>query len=255
MTPLLRLLFCPLFCPLFCLFALASPGCWFVLVLLPWPAAAQTVYESQGGTGKVYSDRPSPGARAIDLKPLNVIESSSTSTPTANPPVEVPARSGVEEPAARYRSFAVVFPEAGGSVVANNAVFEVRVSIEPALQIARGHAFSLRFDGRPVPGRYTATEMIVPPEFFGDVALSGGQSHVVEVVVVDAAGAVFQSAPPVAFHSRFINVRRHPPPLPVVPKPVPSPVPAPMPTPARKPVPPVEEASGERGASAVMRRP
>jgi hypothetical protein len=205
---------------------------------------AQTVYESTGAGGRVYSDRPLPGGKPVDLKPINVIEAPPVRPPSAVP---TPAGAGVEpaesaeSAAVRYRNFAVVFPESGGSVVANNAVFEVRVSVDPPLQIARGHAFALRLDGRNVPGRYTATEMIVPPEFFRDMVLSGGQPHVVEVEIVDATGGVVLAAPPVSFHSRFVNVVRQPA---VVPKPRAVPKPAPL---------PVDERKAEKPAPEVMR--
>jgi hypothetical protein len=196
--------------------------------------AAQTVYESKSGQGKVYSDRPVPGGKPVELRPLNVIE-----------PVPVqasPAPASVDETrpgppsAPPYRSLAVVFPEAGGSVAANNATFEVRVSIDPPLQIARGHAFMLRMDGRGVPGRYTSTEMMIPPEFFGDVAPAGVQQHVIEAYVVDAQGGTLLSAAPVSFQTRFVTVLQRPHSLQPLPKPLPRPRPEPAPVPEPGPL-------------------
>ena len=46
----------------------------FGLLLGATTAAAQTVYETRGANGPVFSDKPQPGAKAIQLKPLNVIE-------------------------------------------------------------------------------------------------------------------------------------------------------------------------------------
>jgi hypothetical protein len=180
----------------------------FCGVVLLGTAVAQTVYESKGGQGKVYSDRPLPGGKPVDLKPLNVIEAT-TVTPAAPKAATEEAKPAVAA-ATAYRSLTVVFPEAGGSVAANNATFEVRVSIDPPLQIAKGHAFSLRLDGRTVPVRYTATEMMIPPEFFGDVIPAGAQQHVLEVSVVDAQGSSLLSAAPVSFQTRFVNVLQRP---------------------------------------------
>lgn len=92
----------------------------------------------------------------------------------------------------------------------NTGTFEIRVAIDPPLQIAAGHAFVLRIDGRSVPGRYTASEMMVPPEFFGDTLPAGAQQHVVEASVVDLAGATVISAPAVSFQTRFVNVLQRP---------------------------------------------
>lgn len=182
-----------------------------LLLLVPGLLPAQTVYESKGGQGKVYSDRPLPGGKAVELRPLTVIE------PLPVAPGGAPAYGGSsaaerEEKAAAstYQSLAIVFPEAGGSVAANQATFEVRLAIDPPLRVGDGHAFSLRLDGRAVPGRYTATEMMIPPEFFGDVAPAGVQHHVLEAYVVDAGGQRLLAAPPVEFQTRFVTILQRP---------------------------------------------
>jgi hypothetical protein len=177
------------------------------LLVASGTAWTQTVYESRGTQGKVYSDRPLPGSKAVELRPLTVIE------PVPVPPaVPVPAAESGTAAAkvAAYRTLTVVFPEAEGSVAANHATFEVRVAVDPPLQIGQGHAFALRLDGRPVPGRYTATEMMVPPEFFGNVAPAGVQRHVIEASIVDAGGQVLLVSPPVEFQTRFVTVLQRP---------------------------------------------
>lgn len=185
-------------------------------------ALAQTVYESKSGSGKVYSDRPLPGGKPVELKPLNVIEATPAPPPAAAPGAAAAGEAKAGPAPVPYQRFAVVFPEADGSVAANNATFEVRVSIDPPLQVARGHAFVLRMDGRAVPGRYTATEMMVPPEFFGDAIPAGAQRHVIEASVVDGQNAVLMTTPPVSFQTRFVNVLQRPHSLH---KPMPRPVP------------------------------
>lgn len=208
---------------------------------------AQTVYESKGSKGRVYSDQPAPGSKPVELPPLNVIEAVPVPPPAPKTGVEVAS------PAANvplYRSLAVVFPEAGGSVAANYATFEVRVSIDPPLLVGKGHAFSLRLDGRPVPGRFTATEMMVPPEFFGDAMPAGVQRHVLEVSVVDGQGATLLTSAPVDFQTRFVNVLQRPHRLPApYPSPYPSPYPAPVHKPASKPAPALEPLPDSRPAT------
>jgi hypothetical protein len=203
-------------------------------LLVACSASAQTVYESAGDQGKVYSDRPVPGGKPVDLRPLNVIDA---------PPVQKAVRPGQgtkdavkSYPAVpAYRRLSVVFPEASGSVAANYATFEVRVSVEPPLQIARGHALVFRMDGRNVPGRFTATEVMIPPEFFGDVAPAGVQQHVLEAYVIDAQGSTIVAATPVSFQTRFVNVLQRPHQL--APRPLTQPVSRPLPQ--NKPVEPV----------------
>lgn len=199
-------------------------------------APAQTVYESKGGQGKVYSDRPTPGARAVELRPLTVVEP----VPVAPAAAAEPARDGGRQRQAAapptYQSLRVVFPEEGGSVAANNASFEVRLAVDPPLRVEQGHAFALRLDGRPVPGRFTATEIMVPPEFFGNIPPSGVQRHVLEASIVDAGGQTLLTAPPVDFQTRFVTVLQRPHGL--RPRPAPPPAPVQPPAPALEPAPP-----------------
>ena len=201
-------------------------------------AMAQTVYESKGSKGRVFSDQPQPGSKPVQLPPLNVIEPVPIAPATPRPAVE---QTPPEARVFAYRQLAVVFPEANGSVAANNATFEVRVSIDPPLQVGMGHSFFLRLDGRAVPGRYTATEMMVPPEFFGDVAPAGVQRHVLEVSVIDGQGGTLLTAPPVDFQTRFVNNLQRPHRLP-------PPYPVPLHKPATKPAPVLEPLPGSRPA-------
>jgi hypothetical protein len=202
----------------------SSAGWVLAFLMAVGPVHAQTVYESKGSAGKVYSDRPLPGGKPVELKPLNVVDPVPVAPEAASPaPPPAPDRKDVT---VAYRSFSVVFPESGGSVAANTGTFEVRVAIDPPLQISRGHAFVLRLDGRDVPGRFTATEMMVPPEFFGDVRPAGAQQHVIEASVVDLQGGIVTSAAPVGFQTRFVNVLQRPHPLPGQ-RPLPKPVPRP----------------------------
>jgi hypothetical protein len=197
-------------------------------LLLAWGVLAQTVYESTGGQGKVYSDRPLPSGKPVDLQPLNVIEAPPAQN-TVRPRSDAQESVKAAPPAPTYRKLSVVFPEASGSVSANYATFEVRVSIEPPLQIDMGHALVFRMDGRNVPGRYTATEIMIPPEFFGDVAPAGVQQHVLQAFVVDGEGRMIVAATPVSFQTRFVNVLQRPHPLSQKPLPVPLPLPRPLP--------------------------
>jgi hypothetical protein len=200
-------------------------------LLLTSVVTAQTIYESSSGQGKVYSDRPTTGSKPVELRPLNVIEP--TQVAPASPKAPAAEEPKAAAPALAYRSLAVVFPEQGGSVAANTATFEVRVSIDPPLQIGKGHAFVLRLDGRTVGIRYTSTEMMVPPEFFGDVIPAGAQRHLLEVSVVDGQGSTVLAATPVDFQTRFVTQLQRPH-LPRVPatQPVFPPRPAPKPAPA-----------------------
>lgn len=227
-------------------------------------ASAQTVYESKGEHGRVFSDRPTTGSRPVELKPLNVVEpvpanaAASASSGVRN----TEAASGREERrgdgapraadrGAEYRSFAIVFPEPGGTVAANNATFEVRLASDPSLQVAQGHAFTMRLNGRPVPGRFTGKDLMIPPETFDNVAPAGVQRQVLEAFIVDGNGRVIATAAPVDFQTRFVTILQTPNlrPQPYVrPRPLP-PQQKPEPTPerpAREPATKATRPTGDR---------
>jgi len=170
-------------------------------------AQADTIYKSPGGSGPVYSDRPTPGGRAIDLPPPNIAQP---------PPRPVPAPRSTEAEkvpappqAEAYRSFRITQPEHMGSAAANTANFEVRVAVEPPLQTKFGHAFVISLNGRPVGKRYFFNEMLVPPEFFGDT-IEVNQHFRLEASIVDRDGKVLLTAKPVDFTMRHVPPRPGP---------------------------------------------
>ena len=110
---------------------------WFLAVISLLVAAgvlAQPVYESRDASGtRVFTDRPSSGGKPVDLKPLNVVEPIPVPPPSPAAPVAADQRQSAPAPA--YRSLSIVFPEPGGSVGINTATFEIRVAVDPPLQI------------------------------------------------------------------------------------------------------------------------
>ena len=188
-------------------------------------AQAQDVYVTDGKNGPLYSDRPLPGAREVALPPLNVAPSPAATPPPALPPVagDAPASRDAAPPA--YRSFAIVWPENEGSVLANTAVFEVRLAVDPPLRLGDGHAFAVRVNGRAVEQRFTASEFMIPPEFWGDTLPPPNQSMQLDARVVDGDGREIVSATPVRFYLRHATLYIPPRPPPRLP-PRPTPWPA-----------------------------
>lgn len=196
----------------------------FCLLLGMATASAQTVYETRGANGPVFSDKPQPGAKAVELRPLNVIDntvltggaSADKSAAQPSPRKAGGDKSGSEkgggdrDAAVAYRSFAIVFPENDGSVVANTAVFEVRVAAEPALRLSEGHAFSVSINGKPVGQRFTSTEFMIPPEFWGDQLPPPNQRIQLGAAIVDRNGVTVKEAPPIQFQLRHATLLQHP---------------------------------------------
>ena len=182
-------------------------------ILMPFSATALAdgVYVTHGENGPVFSDKPQPGAKQLTLRPLTVVEPIPVAK-TVAPTIEATQnnKAKTEEAAFEYRKFSVIFPENNGSVVANTAVFEVRVAIDPPLQLGEGHAFSVSLNGRPVGQRFTATEFMIPPEFWGDTLPPANQSMQLDASIVDADGQVLKKATPIRFFMRYATIMNHP---------------------------------------------
>ncbi len=203
-----------------------------VLLLQSAMPFAQGVYVTPGAKGPVFSDKPQAGAKEMTLQPLNVV------APPENRVTTPPAAAGkndsmkAEVAVPSYRSFAVVSPEDNGSVVANTALFEVRVSVDPPLQLGERHAFVVSINGRPVGQRFTATEFMIPPEFWGDTLPPANQSMQVDASIVDGNGQVLKKAAPVRFFMRYTTILNNPGRpghLPAIPPRQPTPKPLPQP--------------------------
>ena len=173
-------------------------------------AQAQGVYVTPGANGPVFSDKPQSGAKSVTLQPLNVVASPPKTA--TEPAVGAAGQNRVAKPEAiipEYRSFAVISPEDGGSVAANTAVFEVRLAIDPPLQLGERHAFLVNINGRPGGLRYTAMEFMIPPEFWGDTLPPANQAMQLDAYVVDLNGQVLKRAAPVRFFMRYVQFYQH----------------------------------------------
>ncbi|MFT3849338.1 MAG: hypothetical protein QM739_11905 [Propionivibrio sp.] len=182
------------------------------------PAAlAQGVYVKQGPNGPVFSDQPTPGAKEVTLKPLNVMPappagSKAPAVEGAAPGREVAPPDAMQPPVAPspdYDRFQIISPENDGSTVANTAVFEVRLAVDPPLRLADQHAFVISLNGRPVNQRFTATEFMVPPEFWEELP-PPNQAMQLDASIIDGNGQVLKRADPVRFYLRYATVHQNP---------------------------------------------
>lgn len=188
---------------------------------------AQGVFVTRGANGPVFSNKPQPGAKEMVLPPLTVIEIPQESKV---PPLAAPAAAGqegsdkLEAAASPYRNFSIVLPQGDGSVVASTAVFDIRLAVEPPLSLGEQHAFVVMLNGRPVEQRFTATEFMLPPEFWGDALPPDNQVVQLDANIVDGSGRVLKKAAPVRFVLHTMNfLRAHRPPRPPQPPSLPPP--------------------------------
>ncbi len=174
-----------------------------LLSALPSLAGEQEIFVSRGAGSTVYSDKPQPGGKSLTLPPINVVEPVPIGDTSVGRRPDEPARPTPGGPA--YHSFRIVSPEDNGSVLANTALFDVRVAVEPALQLGAGHAIMVSINGQPVGQRFTASEFTIPPEFWGDVPPPANQRHQLDATIVDRNGAVMETAAPVTFILRYAS--------------------------------------------------
>ena len=195
-------------------------ACYFTLVLsvlYAWSPAslAQGVYVKQGPNGPVFSDLPAPGAKEVTLKPINVMPAPPADTKAADdaneagPKVVTLEAKPASAPASDYDRFQIVSPENDGSTVANTAVFEVRLAVNPPLRLADQHAFVISLNGRPVNQRFTATEFMVPPEFWEELP-PPNQEMRLDASIIDGKGQILKRADPVRFYLRYTTVYQNP---------------------------------------------
>jgi hypothetical protein len=159
--------------------------------------AQTTVYESKGGTGPVYSDKPSPGARVADLPPPNVIASpelapQAPSLPTAAPPP--------------YRSLSIVSLADEGTIHTNTGAFEFSARSVPALRAS--DRIRIRLDGRMLPSSFRSTLLRVSESDWRGAFGADRPDHTLQLAIVDAQGRVLIESASVRFYTQRATVRR-----------------------------------------------
>lgn len=160
-----------------------------VVATLATAALAQPVYESKDRAGPVFSDQPTPGAREVDLPPLNVMD------PVTAPPAQQQPSPG----SIAYREFVVVEPADGGTVHTNTGQFTVRCRLDPALQSGQGDAIVVRLDGTLLPTTRTSPEFDISSDEW-QLAAVDSVEHQLQLSVVDPSGQVRIVAPVVGFY-------------------------------------------------------
>lgn len=163
-------------------------------------AAAQTMYESKDQSGAtVFSDKPSPGAKPVDLAPPNVIQSPPLPRQAPAPAAAVPA----------YRSIAVAVPADGGTVHSNTGAFAVTIKISPALRASAGDRIRLSLDGNVLPTAYASRKInLTDADWATDTAANSEVQHTLQAAVVDSNGTIKLESAPVSFYVRRATVRR-----------------------------------------------
>lgn len=161
------------------------------------PCAAQTVYESKDKAGNtVYSDKPSPGSKALDLPPPNVVQGGTPAPRPASKPAPAPA----------YTALSISSPANEDTLHSNSGEFIVNIRSVPALRAAAGDRILVKFDGTLLQHKYSSGAVTIRPEDW-QAALDNAQ-HSLQVAIVNASGDTQIESAPVTFYVRRATVRR-----------------------------------------------
>ena len=138
------------------------------------PATAEEIYRSVDEHGRViFSDKPSDGAKPVEVRPANTMSQPAPTAPTAD-------KADAQEPSAAARPYtlvAIVEPADGATVVDQLGAFTVRFSTEPPRQA--DHPVRLLMDGEPA-GTNVAEGVRVSGSTRGD--------HLLQLQVLDRDG-------------------------------------------------------------------
>ena len=85
----------------------------------------------------------------------------------------------------------------------------MRLAVSPPLRLADQHAFVISLNGRPVNQRFTATEFMVPPEFWEELP-PPNQAMQLDASIIDGRGQILKRADPVRFYLRYTTVYQNP---------------------------------------------
>jgi hypothetical protein len=160
--------------------------------------SAQTVYESKDKAGPVFSDKPSPGAKPLQLETPNVV-----SPPTATPAPPQPAAS-----APAYRRLVISRPANQDSVHSNDGAFGISAQLSPPLR--PDDRVRVLIDGNLVPTVFRSTSPRITPADWQATALGDRGEHTLQLAVVDANGVPKIESPIVSFyvHRAAVGARR-----------------------------------------------
>lgn len=159
---------------------------------------AQTVYESKDKSGAtVFSDRPTPGAKPMDLAPPNVVQ-----TPAL--PKRAP---GPAAAAAPYTSVAISSLESEGTVHTNTGEFQISVRSVPVLRAAAGDRIRVTLDGNVLARKYSSGAVTIRADDWQGTAAESAQ-HTLQVAIVDPNGTTLIESKPITFYAHRATVRR-----------------------------------------------
>ena len=155
-----------------------------LLFFLAIPVSAE-VYRNVDAYGNVtYSDEPSEGAEAVEVKPVTTI---TLPKPEAVQETEK-LREEVQREGAAYESLSFAYPDNNQAFYSGSGDVQFEVRSTPGLQ--PGHKYEVTLDGQPV-GQSPSGSITVNNVFRG--------THEARVHIVDENGVQVKTGSPITF--------------------------------------------------------
>ncbi len=165
-----------------------------LLCLASSPLLASVYTWTDANGNKVFSDQPHPDGKSVELGPINTIEPTPVSSPSATGGTSS-SRDTQQPQQSNYRRLAITSPGNDEPVRANDGNLTLTVETDPPLQ--NNHLLRAEVGGSPasvaVPGNGSATHQLVLNN------IDRG-SHSVSAVIIDARGQVLQRSNPLEIH-------------------------------------------------------
>jgi len=162
------------------------------VLLALWPAltmAQQTIYESKGAAGPVFSDIPGSGTKTVPLPPVNVID--------APPLPKAAARESVAAPVS-YSQLAIVSPGDEDTIHTNTGDFDVKLQVEPSLNPDGGDVIVVKLDGKPLPQTFSTVAFHIGASDWSR-PFTESVEHSLQVAITNRDGGVLIESAPVRF--------------------------------------------------------
>ncbi|HQR51230.1 MAG TPA: DUF4124 domain-containing protein [Methylophilaceae bacterium] len=167
-------------------------------------AAQTTVYESRDAQGNtVFSDKPSPGAKAIELPQPNVIQTDLLPPPPAQaaPVSGAGKKASIDADATPvYSSLAIASPGDQDSIYTNTGAFDVTLKIDPDLRTNQGDFIQLKLDGTLVPQQFSAPDISISSADWAASA-TDNTAHTLQAAILDKQGKILIESAPVTFYA------------------------------------------------------
>jgi len=152
------------------------------LTLLPggWCAATEVYRWTDEDGNVIFSDVPREGAEQIEIGEVSTVPAQ-----RVPPPQGGGSEASATKAGETYTAVRITAP-ADEATIRNQQKLDVRVNVEPALDIGAGHRVQFYFDGEPYAEPVAGTAVVVQP-------LERG-THQLGAAVIDAAGDTLRRA-------------------------------------------------------------